>query len=92
MAVQDGMYPYEQVRTLRATWRYKQPKNGTYLYVLPPVIPRSVRTGMYWYVVYTALYLHGTRWYRVVQGGTRWYMTVQQYMVVHGDTWQYKNL
>ncbi len=32
----------------------------------------------YWYVlICTALYLHSTRWYKVVQDGTRWYKVVQ---------------
>jgi hypothetical protein len=52
----------------------EKPQNGTYWYVLPPVIPqaRSVRTGMYWYVLPCHCHLHGT-----VEGGTRWYKVVQ---------------
>ena len=71
MAVQDGMYRYEPVRTLLATWRYEKPQNGTYQYVLTYEIPRSVRTSMYWYVLpCTIMVQGGTRWYKVVQGGT----------------------
>ncbi len=91
MAVQDCMYRYEPVRTLLATWQYEKAQNGTYRYVLPPVIPRLVcqarlaYTGMYclvpaWYKVVQG----GTRWYKVVQGGTRWYMTLQA--TVYGGT------
>ena len=44
----------------------------------------------YWYVlVCTALYLHSTRWYKMVQDGTRWYK--QWYMEVHGGTRPYEN-
>ena len=68
--VQDGMYWYEPVRTLVDTRPYKKPQIGTRQYVLTSVIPRSVRTGMYWYV------LTCTIWYTVVQGGTRWYKAV----------------
>jgi hypothetical protein len=68
--VQDGMYWYEPVRTLVDTRPYKKPQIGTRQYVLTSVIPRSVRTGMYWYV------LTCTIWYKVVQGGTRWYKAV----------------
>ncbi len=42
-----------------------------------------------WYVlVCTALYLHSTRWYKVVHYGTRWYKVVQT--TVYGGTWRYK--
>ena len=47
--VQDGMYWYEPVRTLVDTRPYKKPQIGTRQYVLTSVIPRSVRTGMYWH-------------------------------------------
>ena len=68
--VQGGMYWYEPVRTLVDTRPYKKPQIGTRQYVLTSVIPRSVRTGMYWHV------LTCTIWYKVVQGGTRWYKAV----------------
>jgi hypothetical protein len=43
----------------------------------------------YWYVlVCTALYLHSTKWYKVVQDGTRWYKVVLT--MVYGGTWRYK--
>jgi hypothetical protein len=93
MAVQGGIYWYEPVSSLLATWlHYEKPQNGTYWFVLPPVrvIPRSVCTGMDWYVLpCTCMVQGGTRWYKVVTGGRRQYK--QQYLVVHGGTWQYKN-
>ncbi len=39
-------------------------------------------------LVCTALYLHSTRWYKVVQGGTRWYKVLQT--TVYGGTWRNK--
>jgi hypothetical protein len=36
----------------------------------------------------TALYLHGTRRYKVVHGGTRWYMAVQA--TIYRGTCRYK--
>jgi hypothetical protein len=81
--VQDGMYWYEPVRTLVDTRPYKKPPIGTRQYVLPYVIPRSVRTGMYWHV------LTCTNWYKVVQGDTRWYE--KRYKKVQEGTRRYKN-
>jgi hypothetical protein len=50
---------------------------------------RKFLCSTYWYVlVCTALYLHSTRWYKMVQGGTRWYKVVQT--MVYGGTWRYK--
>jgi hypothetical protein len=81
MAVQGGMYWYELICTLLATWMYQKPQNGTYQYVLPPVIAGQyvlVQTGC------TALYLRGTRWCLV----PAWYKVVQGAMkVVQGDIW-----
>jgi hypothetical protein len=39
-------------------------------------------------LVCTALYLHSTRWYKVVQGGPRWYKVVQK--TVYEGIWRYK--
>ena len=78
------MYWYEPVRTLVDTRPYKKLQIGTRQYVLTSVIPRSVRTGMYWYV------LTCTIWYKVVQGGTRWYKAVCE--TVHEGTRRYKEV
>ena len=44
----------------------------------------------YQYVlVCTALYLHSTRWYKMIQDGIRWYK--QRYMEVLGGTRPYEN-
>jgi hypothetical protein len=51
----------------------------------------SSYSSTYWYVlVCTALYLHSTRWYKVVQDGTRWYKVVQT--TVYEGTWRCKAL
>jgi hypothetical protein len=79
------MYWYELVGTLLATWWYKKPQNGTYLLVLPPVIPRSVLTGMYWYVLPCTCTLQGgKRWYKVVHDSIS--NGIWRYMEVHGST------
>ncbi len=83
-----------------AIWRYKAVCSGTSRYVrfwrhggtsnLKMVctdmeIPRSVRTGMFWYVLScTVMVQGGTRWYKVVHDSTR--NGTWRYMEVHSST------
>ncbi len=93
---QDGMYWYEPVRTLLDTRPYEKPQNGnlntsTYQHrqfrvkflLVWQYILVCHGTGMY-------LYLHSTRWYKVVHDGTRWYKMVQTMVYGLGGTWRYK--
>ncbi len=66
------------VRTLLRLTQYKAIRETSKWYIPVRTNIENSCGSTYWYVlVCTALYLHITRWYKVVQDGTRWYKMVQ---------------
>ncbi len=89
--VQGSTRWYVLVRASNLTYltRYKAVRETSKWYIPVHTNIDNSYGSTYWYVlVCTALYLHSTRWYKVVQDGTRWYKVVQT--MVYGGTWRYK--
>ncbi len=87
--VQGSTRRYVLVRASTYLTRYMAVRETSKWYI-PVRTDIEISYGsIYWYVlVCTALYLHSTKWYKVVQDGTRWYKVVQT--MVCGGTWRYK--
>ena len=87
--VQGSTRWYVLVRASTYLTRYKAVRETSKWYIPVRTNIENSYGSTYWYVlVCTALYLHSTRWYKVVQDGTRWYKVVQT--MVYGGTWRYK--
>ncbi len=71
--VQDSTRWYVLVRANMYLTRYKAVRETSKWYIPVRTNIGNSYASTYWYVlVCTALYLHSTRWYKVVQDGTRW--------------------
>ncbi len=69
--------------------RYKAVRETSKWYIPVRTYIENSYVSTYQYIlVCTALYLHGTMWYKEVYGDTGWYIAVQS--TVHGGTWRYK--
>ena len=93
MLVQGNTRWYVLVLASTYLTRYKAVQKTSKWYIPVRTNIENSYDSTYWYVlpvVCTSLYLHSTRWYKVVQDGTRWYKVVQTTVYGGHCTWRYK--